>query len=838
MGRFDVPVRTGGRNRASGPALALPPRRPRVAARRRPVRAALAGLTAAVALTITPVLAAPVHAETAARPAQTRNLAAMPDLPRLDPGLDPALGIGRIADLVRQRVVGTLSLLGSPTAGDHILTDGPITAEDMPDGGARIVFPAVTMSTGAAAGLAVVIEVGDILAEATDIAGGGVTYRAAVPGPITVYHAGAPIAVLSTDGLTFSGDIDPDIPHFGTDSMTVKDVHLRIEDQAGAPLVLSAARASLTARSGQARNGTLDADLTITAGEVGAARGERDPTIRITDLQSRTRYSGVPGPWLDVLELMAPTETLPDTRTVLTTMAGVLRDHPLGRMEASINAGGVDIIVEPGDMLSLEGVEVQATTDEPIGGVPQGDLSLTLTGMTSRGTGEPVAVDLGALRLRTEGQGLEVGRIRTLLGETLAGLAEAMPAGAAGPEAEPDPAAWAALEQRLLTDLATLVGTLNVGAADSRLDLSGLRVRRGPAQVVALDSLSLSGGYAHGADGLMDGPTRLELGGLFVDDPTLGLPWQLASLRLDSTVEDVDIGALQAVARAAIAEATEAAPPLDPATMAAIADRMTVAGGTLDVDLGGLMLGTEMNPMGGLAAAQLSAGVTPAPPGTPVADARLSLSLDGLDAGPFAALLLPAELTPTAATLALHALRLPLPAISRLGFGTSTDPDDADARLDQATAALLESHRPAAEMETLRVTAPTFAIDADGRLDITGPSPDASTGRLSLAFRGLDRVMDILKARVESDPTLRDPLLMLIALRGLGRTGAPGTHLFDIEMTAEAGVTINGTPATVLLGAAMGPMQDEAPPAPDAPVTPAPQPDAPKGGPRKTPGGG
>ncbi|WP_299444428.1 hypothetical protein [uncultured Rhodospira sp.] len=725
----------------------------------------------------------------------------MPPLPVLDRSLDPSTGLGRIAHLVRQRVVGTLSLLGSLIEGDIIATDGPITAREMPDGGARVLFVDLTMRAGTAAGEPVVIRFGDVVVDAADADTGGVSYRATVPGPVTIYHDGGPVAELTMATLEVQGEIDPDVPQLGRDTLTLRELSAQIDDDMREPLMISLAAGSARSHTRIADDGTLEAEIALTADTLGAARGQHDATISIDSLRSDAEYSGVPGAWLEVIRLMAAADRLPTLEQITKTTARLMGQNELGNNHSTTRLRGIEVYLSPKESVTIDAIGMDFEFDEPIGETPHGRTVVTLDGLRTRGPDMPVAVDLGALRLDSEGEGLDVARMRAFFAETM-DVAAALPT---GPDAQAQAMSPEA-EAELLRGAISLVRDMAIGQSETKLSLSGLSVREGRMPVFSVERASIGGGWDEDDQGLLDGPARLDVQDLVINDPSLGLPVSVGSATVDSMTEGADLRALRELlvlfieADAAPLDPTAPADGMpDPADVAAIADTMAVAGGRLDIALEDIALGSEFNPMGGLRSARLSFEIDKAGPNEPATDARLTFDMAEFDIGPGGAEEVPPEIIPTAASLDLRGADLPLPEVSRKAMTTPADPQAADAVMTQALMDLLAEHQPTLTLDGLGVEAPIYGVEGGGAVTVRSPDPEGVVGEFSLAIRGLDETMLLLQEKAQTGPSMQEPLLMLLGLRGMGRVSTPGTHVYDIQITPEQGVLVNGTPIGALM---------------------------------------
>jgi hypothetical protein len=464
----------------------------------------------------------------------------------LDRSLNPDIGIGRIADLVRQRVVGTLRQLGSLTEGDVVATDGPITASETPDGGARVVFADLTMRANTAAGDPVVVAFGDVVVDGTDTGGGRVAYRSVVPGPFMIYHEGAPVAELAMGTLTLEGEIDPAVPMLGDADMEIEDARLRIEDQARDPLMLTLARGELDSRGGLAADGTLEGTYSMEGQDFGIARGDRDPTLSIDTLEVSGRSDGVPGAWVEMLELYYGGDRLPSLEQVSATVGRFMGLHELGNNDARFETTGIEIFVTPSESITIDRVGVDMEMNEPVGGIPNGRTMLTLDGLRTRGPDLPMAVDLGALRMTAEGEGMDVARLRGFMAETMQTISTVDLS--MDPDTPPDPAQLEqieALEARMVDGMMGLVRDLGIGEAEMSLALSGLSMRQARTPLLGLERLQIEGGWVETADGRLDGPGSVDLRGLSVTDPTMGMPWRVERVEMESVTREFDLRAVR-----------------------------------------------------------------------------------------------------------------------------------------------------------------------------------------------------------------------------------------------------------------------------------------------------
>lgn len=722
----------------------------------------------------------------------------IPPLPRLAPGLDTEIGIGRTADLVRARVVGLISLIGTLTEGDIIATDGPITATETPDGGARVLFKDLTIRAGASAGVPIVVALGDITVDAARAGDGdAVTYRATVPGPMLIYVDDMPMAELSARSIALAGEINPNHPVLGDDTITVQGFAARAQAPGGDAPSLTVDGIEIESASGLADDGSLAADMAITLTSVGISEGEREPTVKMANVTMDATYKDVPGAWVDVLDLLSARDGFVTMPAMVEAIARVMGGHALGYNGGGFEITGLEVFVTPTESLTIDRLGMEGVFDEPADGMASGEGELVMDGLRTRGQSLPVAVDLGALRVGFDGSGLDMGRLRAF-------LADIMHAISVVPMKPEDmdqitPEMEAQLEERMLNGVIGLLRDMAIGEGEGSMSLSGLAVRSPQAPLMGLESMELSGGWAEDDAGLLDTPVKFSLKDLAINDPDLGMPMRIGRVVIESSAEDLDLASLRALSVAAIESFAKTDTPPSPAVVTEIADGMTMAGGVLRIALEDILLGSEMNPMGGLKMANLSLELAPAPPGQEVQDLDVSFSMSELDAGPMAAMAAPAEIIPTAADLALTLADLPFPGIMRLGMTTSSDPMAADQIMQQGSMELVMRNKPGLRLAGLTLSAPELSIDGDGTLDMVGPSPDALQGKFALAIKGLDAAMALLQERAKSDPAMQQPMMVLVALRGLGNVSSPGTHVYDIEVSPQE-MLINGTPASQMMG--------------------------------------
>ncbi len=793
-------------------------RTPSPAQARSPGRRLVAPVAATAILFLGIGLAASLGAVTPAQAQKdTQRLGVeMPALPVLDSSLNPNVGIGRTAALAREHVVGMIRLIGSLTEGDIVATDGAITATEMPDGGARVLFKDLTVRAGASSGIPFVVALGDVTVDAADATGGAITYRAVAPGPYLVYVDGAPVLEISGRSLSISGEINPDTPILGQDSLSVEGLVARGQEPGGDAPVFTAARVEMDLLTSVAEDGSLNGDMSLTLGDMGIAQGERDPTVRIADMTMTSVYENVPGGWLDVMEMLAAGERLPSVTGLMTGVAKVMGDNALGYSEGTFELTGLEVFVSPTESMTVDRLGVDAVMDEPAaGGVATGRYGFTLDGLRTRGDSLPAAVDLGALRIDMEGSGLDVARLRGFLADTMQAVS-VLPLtpdqDAPMPEDLP-----AEVEARMIDGAMGLLRDAAIGQAELSTSLSGLAIRGPDGPLMELSGLTLSGGWDEDDNGLLDTPARLTLNGLSVTDPDLGFPVHVGRVEIDTASRDIDLAALRQLAVAGIESFQATGMPPGPDLVGTIAEGMTVPGGTLRVALEAITVGTEMNPMGGLKRAELGFVMESAAPEQAVSEARLTFSVEELDAGPMATMTAPAEVIPTAAGLSLILSDLPLPAITRLGMTTASDPMGADMAMEQGAMEMLARHQPGVAVRDLTITAPRYGIEGSGDVGMIGPTPDAVEGALSLMITGLDETMTLLQEHARSDPMaeqmMQQPLMMLVALRGLGRVPRQGQHAYDIDIKPGGQMRVNGTPLGAMMGGP-GPGQDQGAPMP------------------------
>jgi hypothetical protein len=765
----------------------------------------------------------------------------MPPMPALDPALNTEVGYGRLAAIVRERTMVALRILFSLTAGDIIATDGPVTAEETVEGGAMVTFPDLTLRAGSGSGAPYLVVIGDLEVGASDVAGGGVEYRARIDGPIDIFAGGEEIATLSFDTLILEGESHPDSILLGKDTFTLKDMVLTVLDNVRDPLEVTIGTGLLMADNTDAGDGTLGGEATFDFQTVGISRGEREPTIAMATFEGRTTYDGVPGAWLEVYEVMAGGERLPRQDEVISTVAALMGTNALGTSDGSMEMTGIEVYLSPTEAISFDRIGMEMMASEPVSGAPAGRMAMQMDGLRTKGPSLPVQVDLGALRMSIEGQGFDAARLRGFLASYMNAVA---------PILDLEPAEMEARAPELLEgmagDTAALMRDVALGEGKSVLSLSGLDIREQGRTTFGIGTLDITGGWAEDDRGRLSGPATMLITDLAVNDPQAGMPVSVGRIAMDSQTDEFDLRAFREIAARAIEATSEAAAngAGDPMVMLddlaeslnAINQNAAVAGGRVSIAVEAVELGTEMSPMGGLEGFTFDFDITPAEPGVEVADANLAMSMKGLDPGPMAAAAAPPALIPTGAALALKGTSLPVPALSRLGMSDPMGTGATDANMEAELARLLETHVPTFDLSALTVDADAFDVDGSGQVTVAGMMPQQVQGTISLALRGLDETMTLLQERVQSDPSLQEPLLVLVALRGLGRPGAPGTHVYDIELSPEAGVLINGTPAAAMMmapppGQAPGQAPGQTPGQPDDGGMPAPA--EPDGAPRK-----
>lgn len=794
--------------RTTGPSVASGQHHAVRRGRGRELRAAVPGLTAlVVAVALCAPVATPVLAEQPRKP----NSAAvdLPPVPPLDPSLNTDSGYGRLAAIVRDRTLVALRILFSLSDGDIIATDGPITAEESVESGALVQFPDLTLRAGTATGSPYLIAIGDLEVGATDTAGGGIEYLARINDPITIYASGKEIASLSFGKLTLNGESHPDSILLGNDTFVFEDMMLRVLDDVRSPLGVTIDEGTITARAEAADDGTLEGEATFDIQTLGVHRGDHESTIGLATFKGQTAYDGLPLDWLGLYEAVAQGGRLPNQQQIVGAMADLMMTHVLGRSDGTLEMTGLEVFISPTESVGIDRIGMEMEASEPLSGTPRGQMAMSLDGLRTKGPSLPVQVDLGALRMSVEGEGFDAARLRGFLGRYMSNLAPVIDL-----DEDEIEARMPEILEGMADDIASLVRDAALGQGESALSLSGLDIRERGRTVFGVETFDVTGGWVEDARGRLSGPSTLLLTGLEVNDPDSGPPVSVGRVLMDSMTEGFDLKSLREMMAQAIEAAStagmiddSAGNQVDPDQMMAdlmqalstVNENTAVAGGSINIAVDSIALGTEMNPMGGLESFTLDFDITPAEPGVEVSDAALSLSISGLDLGPMAAAAAPIDLIPTAASLALKGTDLPVPALSRLGLTEQMDPAGADARMEAELMRLLQSHGPTFSLDTLTVTAGGYGVDGSGQMVVSGMMPQQIQGTASLAVRGLDETMTLLQEQVRTNPALQQPLLALVALRGLGRTGAPGTHVYDLELSPEAGVLINGTPAAALM---------------------------------------
>ncbi|MBB4314856.1 hypothetical protein [Roseospira marina] len=747
-------------------------------------------------------------AEDAARAVSPTSAGDLPPLPALDPALNTDEGMGRTAAAVRQRVLVNVRQLFSPMEGDRIATDGPILAEEMGKGGTRVTFPDLSIRTGTLSGDPTLVVFGDVVAEATAGADGGIEYTASLSGPITFFSKGEQIADLAFDRLTMNGAFDAEAPLLGEDTIAAKGVTLTVPADVGDPTVVTAEIVDLNGRAASDGDGTIGSTYTARAVSVGIRQGEGEPTVNIERIGGTLSGSGTPEAWLEGGRLTALGERFPRPEQVVETTSRLLGTQPLGKMVAAAELTGIEIHGSPTESVSIDRIGLDMAADEPASGTPSGAFGIALDTMRSQGD-LPVAVDLGALRMSIKGQDLDVARLRGHMADVLTALGPAIATPGAAPADLPPEQ-----EQALLAALVGVMKDVALGEGDSRMVLSGLDVRDRGRTMFGLDTFEMTAGWAEDDQGRLSGPSRLALAGLRVDDPQGGMPVRVGRLDIDSATEGFDLAAYREMVAALIEQSVATGLPPDPMTMTLPNKQQAVAGGSMTMTLEDVALGNKMNPMGGLSGLTLTYTMEAAEPGVDAVGADLSLDIRGLDTGPMTALVVPLELVPTDATLAVTGQRLPIPALARLSMG---NPAAGGRDPERVAEALLAKHRPAFTVDTLTVGGPIYGIEGNGDITVAGSAMPDSQGAFNLTVTGLDETMALLQEQVQIDPSLQQPLLALVALRGLGRADEPGTYRYEVALAPDTGVVINGTPAAALM---VGPQPGTTPPASPGMVEP------------------
>jgi len=768
------------------------------------------GLAVAVtAFAVTASVGAPSPAWAEDQPRKPRVTAVdLPPLPVLESAVNPNIGLGPMAVLVRQRVLASIRLLGSLTEGDMIATDGPISVEETPEGGARLTFPELTVRAATLDRGSLVFAVGDLVVEASRMQDGGVEYRYTVPNPITVYEDGTQKAEITFDTLSVRGEIPSDSgsPIMGTEAVTIGDATITVNDGIDEPFSVTMKTTTLNTTFEEHGDGTLQGELVAKIQGIGLTRGEHEPTIAIAGINATYAFDSLPSAVVDYQTALLVSDPMLSEQDLMQRASQLTATEVTGNVVGHAEMTGFEVYLSPTDSVAIDRIGMGIEVHETPGDIPSGESSFRLDGLRTKGQTLPVLVDLGALRMSVEGEGLDAPRLRGFLAEYLSAFGPILALESSEQEDQ-----IGGVMEGLIPSLAKLVREMGIGKGASELALSGLNVRQQGTTVFGIDTLELTGGWDEDDRGRLNAPSNLVMTGLQVNDPEASPPVRVGQVVLDSMTEGYDLR----VAREMAAQALEtiAGTGMDglgnDGDLADVQDMMAkledlnataaVAGGTVTLTIEDVAVGSPMNPLGGLAGLTFTFGMTPAEPGVDVADANLSLSMTGLDAGPMAALAAPLELIPTEAALALDGSDLPLPALSRFVSTNSVNPDASEDEMLADISRLLEANRPVFDLRTLTMGAPAYGVNGNGQVAVSGLTPQQAEGTIRFTVNGMNGAMALLQERVKTDPSMQQPLMGLVALRGMGRPGAPGTYLYDIELSPQAGVLVNGLPVAAMM---------------------------------------
>ncbi|MBB4265065.1 hypothetical protein [Roseospira visakhapatnamensis] len=741
----------------------------------------------------------------------------LPELPVLDRTLSPNSPEGRMATLVRDRVVGAISMLGSLTTGDIIATDGPIMAEPSADGGVRVTFKDLTIRAYSSTGAPVVMAAGDLVVDASDAdSGGAVAYTFSVPGPVQLYQNGLRIGAIAMDRFLAEGLIDPEAPMMGRDSVVVDGLRLDVDAGEGEPVFVTVESLIATADSDIVEDGMIDGAVSMTLGDLRTGRGERSPTVRIAETELISTYEAVPGTWKQVIDLVAATTRLPTEKEVLALYSQLMRDTTLGISDGSIESTGIEFFITSDDSVTIDRVFMDSEVAEPQDDDPaSGRISMALDGLRTKGATLDDGVDLGAFRFDMDGEGLNSAALRLFMADMM-DVAATIETPVPG---EPPPPLPPGLENQMLTQVARLAKDLDIGQAEWSMSLAGLAVRDEGEAVFGLGSMTTNGRWDENDAGLVDLPGRWELADLLIVDQDNGLPIRMDSLVMETLTEDFDLASLRSMAVLAMDSFRATGQPPEPGAVQAIADGMVFGGGFTDLSVKGVRIGTDQTPMGGLESSALRIEADAAPADVDVTDARVRFDMAGLDTGPMAAAAVPSDILPKAAGLSLDMTDVPLPALTRQSFDFDALMTGPEPVLfgNQAFMDLIRTHKPTFDVDGISVTAPAYDIDGAGEIITDPASPLMFGGGVSFTVSGLDETLAVVQERARTDPSLQEAVLVLVALRGLGRVEEPGAHVFDLTLSAEQGVLINEVPMGMLMMAGPGAT-------PGQPGTPAPAP--------------
>jgi len=177
---------------------------------------------------------------------------------------------------------------------------------------------------------------------------------------------------------------------------------------------------------------------------------------------------------------------------------------------------------------------------------------------------------------------------------------------------------------------------------------------------------------------------------------------------------------------------------------------------------------------------------------------------------------LPPELVPHTASLDIGVVGLPLrhligimaaDLLALLDVEGMEDPDDSENMMDEDSIVgsqmmdVFESYTPEVHLETLSLVSDALRIAGAGGMTLT----PVSHGLFRLEIQGLDRAMELIGQRAETDPEMQGLQAVLLMLRGLGKPvvgddGESIVYTYKIEIDSLEDVKINDTSLSTIMG--------------------------------------
>jgi hypothetical protein len=150
-----------------------------------------------------------------------------------------------------------------------------------------------------------------------------------------------------------------------------------------------------------------------------------------------------------------------------------------------------------------------------------------------------------------------------------------------------------------------------------------------------------------------------------------------------------------------------------------------------------------------------------------------------------------ATLVPTAMDIDMKLSASGLDEISRIAideFDPKSDPPFNPPGVAKMSM-LFAASDPKLTFAPSHFTSPSLSLSYEGEMAFTKPQP---TAKFTVAAEGLDKLIEVLGKAAEGDPQMKQAVLGVTFLKGLGKQSAGGKLTWDIALDAAGGVAING----------------------------------------------